>query len=51
MADTVVNGFGQLSFNVSEPRAKVIHVLIQLLHCHQRFCQLFHPEREIAYSF
>ncbi len=48
MADTVVNGFGQLSFNVSEPRAKVIHVL---LHYHQRFCQLFHPEREIAYSF
>ncbi len=51
MADTVVNGFGQLSFNASEPRAKVIHVLIQLLHCHQRFCKLFHPEREIAYLF
>jgi len=50
MADTVMNGFGQLSLNASEPRAKVIHVLIQLLYCHQSFCQLFHPERDSGSS-
>lgn len=36
------DGFGQLSLNVGQPRAKAAHVLIELLHSHQSLSQLLH---------
>lgn len=43
VADIVVKRFGQVNLNAGEPRTKVIHVLIQLLNCHEGLGQLFHP--------
>lgn len=37
------DGFGQLALDSREPRAKVAHVLIELLHHHQGLLQLPHP--------
>lgn len=45
VTDTVGNGCGQLSLYARKPRAKVIHVLIQLLHSHQSLLQLLHPSK------
>lgn len=43
MAHVVDHRLGQLRLDARQPRPQVAHVLIELLHRHQRLLQLPHP--------
>ena len=48
LTDAVGDWSGELGLDPRQPGAQVTHVLVQLLHRHQRLPQLLHPERHTS---